>query len=304
MELDQAELKFYPENPRIYSIVHGKSASPTQKEIFEQLSKADHVKHLVGSIRSHGGLMEPVIVKRRQNIVYEGNSRLAAYRILADRDPIKWGKMLCQVLPADIPDSVIFAMLGEYHIVGKKDWAPYEQGGYLWRRHYVHKLRRDLIAKEINYSIQKVDSLISTYQFMIDHKDQDTGHWSYYFEYLKSRQIHARRKEFKHLDNTFSKLVRSGKISRAVEVRDMLPKICTARGKSLTAFLSMKKTLSECHEIALAKGVGSVILNRMKKFREYVSSMQTKKEYKALSQQHKKKCNFEISKISQALKRY
>ena len=114
---------FYLENPRLYSIIRTEGQEPTQEDIQETLSKKEHVKQLVKSIQENGGLIDPVIVLGGENIVLEGNSRLAAYRILAEKDPIKWGKIKVKILPNNIPESSIFALLGEYHIIGKTDWA-------------------------------------------------------------------------------------------------------------------------------------------------------------------------------------
>jgi hypothetical protein len=75
----------------------------------------------------NGGLLEPLIVRGGSLEVLEGNSLLAAYRQLAAKEPIKWAMVKCTVLPADVDDSLVFALLGQFHIKGKKDWAPYEQ---------------------------------------------------------------------------------------------------------------------------------------------------------------------------------
>jgi hypothetical protein len=132
--LSQVALKFYPENPRIYSMISADEKTPSQLEIEHRLGDMDHVKQLVQSIRANGGLLDPIIVRDGDCVVLEGNSRLAAYRLLAKSDPIKWGKVKCCLLPSTIEESLIFALLGEYHIIGRKDWAPYEQAGYLYRR--------------------------------------------------------------------------------------------------------------------------------------------------------------------------
>src|SRR6266704_984545 len=55
----------------------------------------------------HGGLIEPMVVLRDTLEVIEGNSRLAAYRILAEKDPVKWQKAKCHILPAKINASLI-----------------------------------------------------------------------------------------------------------------------------------------------------------------------------------------------------
>jgi len=118
--MPQADLKFYPENPRIYSFVHGSTESMSQQEIENRLKKLDHVNKLVQSIKAHGGLINPLIVRGGDNVVLEGNSRLAAYRILAQIDAIQWGQVKCTLLPNDIQDDLVFALLGQYHIIGQK----------------------------------------------------------------------------------------------------------------------------------------------------------------------------------------
>ena len=132
--VQQAHLLFYPENPRVYSVVRGNGDAPEQDEIEKELGSQEHVKELISAIRSNGGLTDPVIVQQGTNYVLEGNSRLAAYRFLARNDPIQWGMIKATLLPEDIGTDLIFRLLAQYHIVGKKDWAPYEQAGVFWRR--------------------------------------------------------------------------------------------------------------------------------------------------------------------------
>jgi len=133
-ELAQVNLKFYVDNPRVYSVLRNMDDEPSQDEIEALMVDMDHVKQLKQSIEANGGLIDPLIVRAGDNVVLEGNSRLAAYRLLCRIDPIKWGMVRCKVLPHDIDDSAIFTLLGQYHIVGRKDWSPYEQAGYLYRR--------------------------------------------------------------------------------------------------------------------------------------------------------------------------
>ena len=125
--LRQQKLKFFPENPRVYSVVRANGKHPTQEEIQQQLSDLEHVRELREDIKRNGGLLEPLIVRGGSLEVLEGNSRLAAYRQLAAKEPIKWGMVKCTVLPHDVEDSLVFALLGQFHIKGKKDWAPYER---------------------------------------------------------------------------------------------------------------------------------------------------------------------------------
>src|SRR5690242_16349796 len=110
--LPQKKLLFFADNPRVYSVVRANGKQPTQEEIQQQLSDLEHVKELREDIKRNGGLIEPLIVRGGSFEVLEGNSRLAAYRQLAVKDPIKWGMVKCTVLPDDVQPSLVFALLG------------------------------------------------------------------------------------------------------------------------------------------------------------------------------------------------
>ncbi len=83
--VDVSTLLFYADNPRIYSIVRAGGALPTQDEIFDALREKQHVHQLQKDIRENGGLIDPLIVRTDSMEVLEGNSRLTAYRILAEK---------------------------------------------------------------------------------------------------------------------------------------------------------------------------------------------------------------------------
>src|ERR1017187_3237348 len=78
--LEQSKLQFFPDNPRVYSVLREDGQAPTQEEIRDRLLEMEHVKHLIQDIKTNGGLIEPLIVREGTLEVLEGNSRLAAYR--------------------------------------------------------------------------------------------------------------------------------------------------------------------------------------------------------------------------------
>lgn len=295
------ELKFYPQNPRLYSIVCVGDEEPSQAEIQKKLIAMEHVKQLVQSIRANGGLTDPLIVRDGDLVVLEGNSRLAAYRALASNDPLKWGQVKCTLLPEDISDGQIFALLGEYHIIGKKDWAPYEQAGYLYRRHKYHAVSSDCMAQEMGLSAKMVRHLIEVYDFMVTHHDEDVSRWSYYDEFLKNRAIKQSRKVLPELDTAFVEKVKSGEISKAVDVRDKVTKIVAVGGKVLTTFISGKSSVEHCYDRAVARGANNAWLKRLEKFHQQLAQDDTVEDFEAMDESHRKKCLFEMKKIDRIL---
>ena len=46
VELNQADLKFYPENPRVYSVLNINGEEPSQDDIEDYMCGMEHVKQL------------------------------------------------------------------------------------------------------------------------------------------------------------------------------------------------------------------------------------------------------------------
>lgn len=302
-ELNQADLKFYPENPRVYSALNMDGSEPSQDEIEEHMCDMDHVKQLKLSIESNGGLIDPLIVRDGDFTVLEGNSRLAAYRLLCRTDAIKWGKVKCKLLPADIDDSAVFALLGQYHIIGRKDWDPYEQANYLYRRHQQTRLPVEYMAQELGISKQKANSMINVITFMIENNDLDKHHWSYYEEYLKNAGIKKYRETSENIDETIVAAIKTGEITDAKDMRKLgeIAKIGDKQSKKV-----MKKIAEG--EIDLYEGYSEVqesgklddVVKKIKAFKQYINGDTIEKQIKA-SEDTYKRAQFEIKRLIKRL---
>ena len=295
-QLEQTTLRFYPENPRVYSVLHASGKPPSQEDIQSQLLELEHVKELIVSIRINKGLLEPLMVKDTTFEVLEGNSRLAAYRYLAKSDPVKWGMVKCTILPHDIDDSLVFALLGEFHIKGKKDWAPYEQAGFLYRRFTKHNADLKALAAEIGMSSQRVKHLVDVYQFMSDKNENDVSRWSYYDEYLRSTKIRRVREDHPELDDMIVNKIRSEEITRAMDLRDKLPVICSTP-KVLNKFLAQTQSFETAYESAVSQGGDSTHLKTVKRFREWVTRQETENHLQESEGKIRSSAIFELQKI-------
>lgn len=180
-ELLQQDLLFYIDNPRVYSVLHENGHdNPTQTEIEEIMCSLDHVKSLKSQIMQNGGLIEPLIVVKRKDryVVLEGNSRLAAYRILAKNDPLKWSRVLVQILPEDISDSDIFTLLGTFHLNPKKNWSKFEQAAYIYRQKKELGCSDSALGKQVGISAITVKKYGEIYGLMVEHNDTHQSHWN------------------------------------------------------------------------------------------------------------------------------
>lgn len=302
-DIDQAKLRFYVDNPRIYSLVRANGHVPDQEEILEQLLGHEHVCVLKEDIVANSGLMDPLIVRDGDMVVLEGNSRLAACRFLARRDPLRWTKVRCTVLPADVDERLVFALLGQYHLKGKKDWAPYEKAGFLYRRHKEHGVELSTVAEELGVSVREAKHLIAVYDFMFDRGDTDRERWSYYDEYLKSTKIKKAREEHAGLDAFVVAQVKSGAIPKAMELRDKLPTICAGPPKVLKRYVEGTIPFDDAYEAAVDAGGESYALKKLQRFRAWLALSDTEDDLVGENKQVRDKMVFEIKEIEKRAKK-
>jgi hypothetical protein len=298
--LQVSDLHFYPENPRIYSLVCDEKGEPTQEEIFEKLSAMEHVKELVQAIKANHGLRDPLIV--RNKMVLEGNSRLAAYQILIQKDAVKWGKVKCKILADDIGDDVAFAILAD-HIKGKKDWAPFEQAGYLYRRHINHNVPVVVIANDLGLTVRYVNFYISVYKLMLTKNENTTDRWSYYYEYLKCNTIKKAREKFPQLDDVVVSKIKSKEIPTATDLRDKLKIILGAKPVTVNKFLSGECPFEKSYEIADSQGHNDSTFKKLNNFRKLIVDKDFTTNIENLDEKIITKCKFELSKIQSNIQR-
>ncbi|MBA1336181.1 MAG: hypothetical protein HPY66_2140 [Firmicutes bacterium] len=306
--LNQSELLFYEENPRIYSIINSDGNVPSQEGIEDILTTMDHVKQLRVSIEQNGGIIDPLIVLNRKGnyIVLEGNSRLAAYRLLARKDPSKWKDVKCSVLSEDITDDDIFTLLGQYHLIGRKDWSKFEQAAYVFRKKNSSKLDNDILAKSVGLSTGTVEQYLRVYTFMRDNDDLRPDRWSYYDEYLKNRGIKKYRDTNPKIDETFVSQVKTGEIKQAVDVRDLLGTVAKGTDKTakrlMNEIIEGKTSIYDAHERFEATGKTGGAYTKVKKFRETFTDDDFQKKIKTEAATTKD-IAFELKKIKQAVEK-
>lgn len=293
--LRQDTLRFFVDNPRVYSVLRRDgNAEPSQDEIQAKLLDMDHVKELIHDIKRDGGLTDPIIVRNGTLEVLEGNSRLAAYRHLVKLDPIKWGMIKVRLLPEDMDERLILALLGQYHLKGKTAWPPFEKAGFLYRRHKNHDIPVDQLALEVGETRQKVAHIVSVYQFMVDNDQDEKARWSYYDEYLKSRFIKKVRNEM--FDRLIVDKIDSGEIARAVDVRDKLPIICKAP-RPLRRFTAGDYDFEEAYDWAVEAGADSTPYAKLAKFRKWLATKETEQALSRTGGETRNKIEFELKKL-------
>ena len=303
IEINQSLLQFYPENPRVYSALSADYAEPDQETIEKIMITMDHVKQLKESIKANGGLIDPVIVKDKDFIVLEGNSRLAAYRLLAKEDPIKWGKIKCILLPENISESAIFQLLGQYHIIGRKDWSPYEQAGYLYRRIKKSNQSLEFIAKELGISKGNAENAIKVYEYMIANGDDHPEKWSYYEELLKNRSIRKYMETVDGLEDKIKETIKNNEVNMALDIRNVLGGIAKVQDKESNKIMrdiaDGKLDIYEAYKIIEDDGKTGKVYQTLKSFRKKINEEDFSKR---MMNENVSQIKFELSKIEKTIR--
>jgi len=272
-DLPQADLKFYTENPRVHSLLEAEHIT-FQEDIEECMRKLEHVSKLKTQIETHGGLIDPLVVRDGDYTVLEGNSRLAAYRMLFDKNPAMWGKVRCQILPADIKDELVFQLLGQYHLAGKTEWSPFEQASFLARQLKRSKKPLSTLAKPLGIKEPTAKNMIAAYSFMKDHGDSNIHHYSHYLEYVKSPSIGKARDYLPELDGVIVKQVKNGEIANAQDIRKLgeLTKSTSKDAKKIVKKIAEGEvTLEEGYEKVKETGVLDDVVKKLKRFQAAIA---------------------------------
>ena len=307
-EIEVDKLKFYLKNPRVYNSARTGIGDrlPTEKEIQDALVKTEDVKTLKKNIKNNGGLTDPVIVRRDNFEVIEGNRRLAAYLELHQEEPLdnRWKKMKC-VLIHDATDSDINSILGQYHLKGKKEWKPYEQAGFIYRRKKEDGLNVEEISKEHDITRNQVEKLITVYDFMQKHgESKEPDRWSYYDSYLITRNkkgkgsVSKARKENPNLDELIVRKIRSKEIKSAMDLREKLPFIVGSK-KAFNSFLKEESTFDQAWARVEGGGSTDSYVVQLKKFGLWLVDHQSgiNKELDKKDNQTSKKIRYEIRRV-------
>lgn len=256
-EVPIGTLHYYASNPRIFSILKHFGIKVSQDVIERELWQLDSTKDLYRDILKNGGLVEEVLVRNRE--VLEGNSRLCAYRHLLnkakeenDQEAIgRWSRIRAKILPRDVSDEAVFAILGILHIRGKAKWLPYEQASYLYRQSVDFRKTSRELADQIGISEAEVKSSIEAYRMMEENKVTDLSRFSYYLEFVKSRKLKEAAESLpagQELRPLFVGWVENGEIPKAENVRD-LPLILKTK-KARKKFLEKEVSFEDALEIA------------------------------------------------------
>lgn len=314
IDVPVSQLAFYPENPRIYSQFAG-SRERTQENIQAKLEGMDHVKDLRSQIDRDGQVNEPLFcisVSPESELhghykyqVLEGNSRLAALR-MHKKGSLPPACVACNVLDFSAyndqeTESLIFSLLGGFHITGKTNWQSYENAAYIYRRFKNQEVPIEDIAKEIpSLSPSKVRQMVTAFQMMMDAGDDNTSRWSYYEAYASSTKLKSHRQNIPGLDDRVVELIKEDKFPRALDMRDKLPDILrNQRARRILLDEEETEPFQEALAVADISGDTDAAFKRLQRFRNDLATSQTKGQIAKLlrNDSSRSRTEYELSQI-------
>ena len=264
------QLHFLPDNPRVYAAIRempdfdGLTPEEKQIRIYERLLQEPSVKNLIPEIRRDEGLQDPIIVRHDTWQVIEGNSRLAAYRRLADEsDDDQWAHIRCLVVTT-LTDDQQTRLLGQAHLHGKTDWSPYAKALFCFR--WVVEQKRDVssLCSLSGISSAEIRKHVRVVQLMQANSDDKLSHFSYYNVLVRSRAISAAISDSPKLKKTLLAQIRSQpEPFTAQEMRERLPTVI-AKPRILRKYEKGDVSLEDAYDRAKTSGAEQ----RLKKVRD------------------------------------
>jgi len=260
------KLRFFFNNPRVYSCINGQVIpdDPDERQalIEKQMLQEPSVKNLIPRIKKHGGLQESILVRYDTMEVIEGNSRLTVYRYL-DRTDLKnkgkWERIHCQVV-SSLTDKQQYAYLSQVHIEGKTPWVSYEKANQAFVMKKKEQYSDDDIAATLGISKLELDKRVRVIELMDKSGDQDRSHFSHYNVLLRTRKIAEELDVNPKLKKLLiSKIRGQGKEGagdsdfKAQDLRDKLPVIIEKK-RTLQRFMDSKLSLDEAYQNARLSG--------------------------------------------------
>ncbi|MCQ2752514.1 MAG: ParB N-terminal domain-containing protein [Coriobacteriales bacterium] len=170
------KVKLDEENPRIAEIL--KSRRNVTAELIELAlgsgrdvndPSSTSYSSLKESIRANGGIINPIIVKSKNDDTYvaiEGNTRLQIYKDFSkNRVPGNWSEIPAIVYDEMTDDEVDQIRL-QCHLVGPRPWDPYAKARYLYQLNIVEGKPLNQLVSFCGGKASDVTAMIDAYKDM------------------------------------------------------------------------------------------------------------------------------------------
>lgn len=275
--INHKRISYWQENPRMGQFIDENNGLFDIEMMEEALIADEDIDTLAKEIEADGQINEPLIVSGKDLYVLEGNRRLAACRKLYkdSNNNEQWLKIKVEIVPKDIQLEIILQWLGDMHLIGKKQWSPYNKARFIYRKIDWNKdlgSQFDAIKEEYKFSSSAdVKKSAYTIKLMKEHNVVDTEMYSQCELIYTNKTI----REFTDKDpknkQQLIKGIKKKKLGISTDFRKHMPKIIKSGSKSLT-----KKLLNDDidFDVAVDKaknmGAGKSEFTTISNFKEFI----------------------------------
>ena len=302
-------LRFYEKNPRVLSKLvqverRDGVAEDKQALIMQKMHHEASVKKLIATIEAQGGITEPLVVQNQTHDVLEGNSRLAALRILYERtQDEKYLDAPCRLV--HLEQDQIDAFLYQRHVEGQTSWDAFDKAYSIYYRVVEEDTPIAEYAKRTgqteNYLGKQIDIIkLMTKEGVVE---QRTDMFSHYEQFVKSNKLRGRFDSAPGLRRYLLDTLKEDSQSlKAADLRDLVPQIAdkpSVLKKWMEGNIDFEEAVSRS-KISQPKQYAKKALDSLKEISKKNTDNLTNNDLNAL-QQTMKKCSKELQRIEALL---
>ncbi len=282
-DLPIGDVELDRENPRIRRYLESYEGELTDEQIALALDVAGDAgeegrgattpEKLRNSILANRGIMQPIIVNRREDgslVCIEGNTRLYIYRqFQADGVEGNWA-----TIPAIVHDGLagegIDAIRLQAHLVGPRAWDAYSKAKYQWELHYKYMMPLDRLVDLCGGDRRDVQKSIQAYADMESHfrklhepgEYYDTQRFSGFVELQNNKVKTAILKAGFTLDD-FAVWLKEKKIVGLASVRQLPRVLGDKTGRTIFLKKGIKAALDTLEKPELSGGLRDASLGQL-----------------------------------------
>lgn len=212
-------------NPRVARFIAMYEGEITDEQMSLALGAANYdqgestttFQSLRASIRSHGGLIHPILVNREADgriVVIEGNTRALIYRQFRSEDDSGNWEEIPAIIYDNLADKDIDAIRLQAHLVGPREWDPYSKAKYLdYLSNAEHLTTEQIIdfcggqRTEVNRFIAAYNDMERYYRPLVTDDQFDPTRFSAFVE-MQSPQVQEALLNSDHTKSDFAMWVK------------------------------------------------------------------------------------------------
>lgn len=278
------EVELDRENPRIRRFLEHYQGEPTYEQIAlaldvtgqeqgGEMQGATTPEKLRNSIRTSGGIMQPIVVNRHPDgrmVCIEGNTRLFIYRSFVEEEVEGSWERIPSLVHDALPEAGVDAIRLQAHLVGPRPWDAYSKAKYLFQLHKQEGTPLDTLVSLCGGRKREVATAIRAYADMERHfrplfepgEPYDTERFSGFVE-LQAKKIKESIAISGYSLDDFATWIKRKRINNLAEVRQLPAVLASNKARRVFLAKGMKEAVKELDRPDLADELGQASIGQL-----------------------------------------